>query len=355
MPPHRVQRTPRTRKEPVHKTSRRELHPIQRAFLCGALLGGASQQSLSRDHNISQATISRTFTRMKARAAELGIEDLTISDSRLIKEAPKLFEDQNKRGRKELLTPEQRAMVVAVATKSKEAMKAKSSKYVGTRKLEDGSIERTMDPELVALGLPQMSTSTFEGCMYEAGYVRTKEGWKKVGGGRKDKPEAMSNAQTEDAEERMHDQLESGDMNEDSMQESGEYSEANIHPDLQHEAHQIHSDLHVHAGNQLHHDPRLHDDHTQLNSGLPGAHHGSISHAHSHHNGIHIDELRQNQLRQDQAQQEQLHQELRQEQLRQEQQLREQLQLPHAQAPPYPGSDAWRVVTEAGNGLSFGV
>jgi hypothetical protein len=329
---------------------------IQRAFLCGALLGGASQKALARDHGISQATISRTFTRLKVRAAELGIDDLNLTDPRVIKEAPKLFEDQNRRGRKELLTPEQRALVVAVATKSKEALRAKSSKFVGIRKLEDGTVERTMDPELVALGLPLMSTSTFEGCMYEAGYVRTKEGWKKVGANKSGKAgtSAAGGQMDEDemADAQLQGELAEDSLHEDLIQGSHEpFADEDIHLDLQPGRGHVGADANVLLGHQMQHDSQL-----QLDPSL------QASHVHNHrppqrqqHPQQHNINLHANQSSRPTGAtpQEEDHRQ-------QEERLRQQLQmsanLPTTQSqPPYTNAEAWNTAPEGANALQFGL
>jgi hypothetical protein len=332
------------------------LHVIQRAFLCGALLGGASQKALARDHGISQATISRTFTRLKARAAELGIDDLNLTDPRVIKEAPKLFEDQNRRGRKELLTPEQRALVVAVATKSKEALRAKSSKFVGIRKLEDGTVERTMDPELIALGLPLMSTSTFEGCMYEAGYVRTKEGWKKVGVNKSGKA-AISSAKGQVDEDEMADaqlqgELEEDGLHEDIIQASHEpFADQDLHLDLQPGRDRVDADPDVLLAHQMQHNSQL-----QLDPSL------QASHVHNHRatQRQQIPQQHSVDVRTDQSnsatgamQQEGNHQQ-------HEERLRQQLQMvanvPAASTiSAYTNAEAWTTAPESADALQFGL
>jgi DNA-binding MarR family transcriptional regulator len=338
----------------VHKTSRRELHVIQRAFLCGALLGGASQKALARDHGISQATISRTFTRLKARAAELGIDDLNLTDPRLIKEAPKLFEDQNRRGRKELLTPEQRALVVAVATKNKEALRAKSSKFAGIRKLEDGTIERTMDPELVALGLPLMSTSTFEGCMYEAGYVRTKEGWKKVGANKSGKAGTSSGGahmyEVEMADAQLQGELEEDSLHEDLIHGPEEpFANQDMHLGLQSGQDHENADPDILLSHGMRHDSQM-----QLDPSL------QASQVHNHRPSRHRQQQHGVDLHADQSirtigatQQEEDHRQ-------QEERLRQQLQMtanmPAAQAASaYADAEAWSAAPETANALQFGI
>ena len=199
--------------------------------------------------------------------------------------------------------------------------------------------------------------------MYEAGYVRTKEGWKKVGGGKKEKADPGSNQpgeqegqgeQGEDIDGQLQDHLESEDLNDDSMHDVGEpFSDNNIHPDLQQEGHELQSDLPSSPPLELNHDPQLQDD-TPLDPGLQATHHDPVQDSSQHdqlQNGQpHPDGLSSEQLRQDQMHHQQL-----QEQLRQEHELRQRLQLPQNPAPPYSNSDAWRSVAEGTSQHPFGV
>jgi hypothetical protein len=280
------------------------------------------------------------MTRLKARAAELGINELNLSDPRLIKDAPRLFEEPSRRGRKELLTPEQRALVVSVATKDKEALKAKSSKFVGVRKLPDGTVERTMDPELVALGLPLMSTSTFEGCMYEAGYVRTKDGWKKQGGSKAGKAGTSSGAgptEEEEEDQEMADAQLQAEIEEDSLQNDlsngprESFHDHNIDLGLQNTRDRGDADASALGSHQIHHDPQPLHEHSKLpldpslEASQDGSHHPS----------------------------------------QQEQQLRQQLQMTHAavpspstvppgtSAPAYANAETWNTAPETTNSLQF--
>ncbi|KAF1980085.1 hypothetical protein BU23DRAFT_548283 [Bimuria novae-zelandiae CBS 107.79] len=141
----------------VPKTPHRELLPESKAYAVGAMSAGVSQYSLAKKLPITQAGLSRLFTRTKERseASKLPLWD------------PHLYEIEPGRGGQEYpLTTEQKDAVIAVATQDRDAR-------------EKPSWEAIADGDFDYLHLPKpLSVSKFENIMYEAGYARRAPGFK---------------------------------------------------------------------------------------------------------------------------------------------------------------------------------
>jgi transposase len=143
-------RTPR-----VSKTSRAEIPPETRAFIAGAVLfGNAKQHTLAHALHRPQGTISKLLSRIKERA-EAGGFDLWD---------PILYTNDFGRGRPEVLSCEQKDEIIRITTQDRNHREQESWQAIKHR-----------DFEAIA---PNLSVSTFENVMYEAGYKRRKPGWK---------------------------------------------------------------------------------------------------------------------------------------------------------------------------------
>jgi hypothetical protein len=97
------------------KTSRQEMSVAARAFVVGAIVasrdGYASARKLAELMPFSQQGISAVVSRIEERARENGAN---IWDSML-------YDNKPGRGRPEILTEEQKALIVKIATASREA------------------------------------------------------------------------------------------------------------------------------------------------------------------------------------------------------------------------------------------
>jgi hypothetical protein len=131
---------------------------VTRAFLVGAYVasrdGYASQQDLAtlvqRTHPAICKLIRRTEE--KAIASKLDLWD------------PILYENDLHRGRSALLTREQKDAIVKLVTSTRNNREKESWQAI-----KDGNFNEI---------IPQMSITTFENVMYEAGYARRRPGWK---------------------------------------------------------------------------------------------------------------------------------------------------------------------------------
>jgi transposase len=92
------------------KTDRKELTPLERAFVCGAVLvGNATHQNTADTVHCSKSTVTRTVNGVKRKAEEAGLD---ITDSIL-------YENELGRGRPELLTPAQKERVIQIVTQDR--------------------------------------------------------------------------------------------------------------------------------------------------------------------------------------------------------------------------------------------
>src|SRR3954465_10698222 len=93
-----------------NKTSRTEMHPITRAFVCGAIIasrdGYASATALAGLLPYTQPSMSALVRRVESKARESGLD---IWD-------PILYENNRGRGRRTLLPQEQKDAIIAIAT-----------------------------------------------------------------------------------------------------------------------------------------------------------------------------------------------------------------------------------------------
>jgi len=150
--PFQYKKTPQKR---VSKTSRTEIHLVTRAFIAGAVLfGNASQHDLARALHRPQGTILKTLSRVKDKAESGGFD---LWD-------PALYPNDIGRGRPEILTREQKDEIIRITTQDRHHREQEAWQAIAHNNFE--SI------------VPQLSISTFENVMYEAGYKRRKPGWK---------------------------------------------------------------------------------------------------------------------------------------------------------------------------------
>jgi hypothetical protein len=141
-----------------HKTSRIEIRPETRAFIVGAIIasrdGYASTNALSKKLSRSQSNLSELERRVESRALKGGFN---LWD-------PILYENDLGRGRRALLTQEQKDAIIAITTSSRNNREKESWQAI-----KDGDFKDV---------IPEISVSTFENVMFEAGYSRRKPGWK---------------------------------------------------------------------------------------------------------------------------------------------------------------------------------
>lgn len=116
--------SPNTRRKPykykgtkvskVQKTSRKEIHPVTRAFVVGAIItsrdGYASVTDLAHRLDISQTAMSALVRRVESKA----------SNSALNIWEPSLYENEPGRGRKVLLSQEQKDTIIRITTQDRE-------------------------------------------------------------------------------------------------------------------------------------------------------------------------------------------------------------------------------------------
>jgi hypothetical protein len=139
------------------KKTRRELKPVERAFCVGAAIaGGASLDEVLElfSNNLTKSGLSRLLKRVKEKAKDT---DLPISD-------PIFYENELGRGRKELLSSEQKNQIINLTASSRNHREKEAWQAIA-----DGDYDEI---------IPKMSISTFENVMYEAGFARRKPGWK---------------------------------------------------------------------------------------------------------------------------------------------------------------------------------
>jgi hypothetical protein len=139
------------------KTLRRELRPCERAFAVGACIVGRSTQEEEAAYFPNaggQSTIQKVLSTVVKRAKE---QNIPIT-------SPSLYEDLPHSGRPELLTPRQKRAIIKIVTKDRAHREKEPFQAIA-----DGDFKDIV---------PQMSITTFENVMYEAGYSRKKPGWK---------------------------------------------------------------------------------------------------------------------------------------------------------------------------------
>jgi hypothetical protein len=140
------------------KTNRTELTVVERAFAVGALTAMrgdyTSQHQLARTMGRSQGTLSELLQRIQEKA---GNRTVALWDEIL-------YENDQGRGRKPLLTRQQKEQIISIVTASRETREKESWLAIA-----DGDFEDVV---------PEISVTTFENVMYEAGFARRRPGWK---------------------------------------------------------------------------------------------------------------------------------------------------------------------------------
>jgi hypothetical protein len=145
----------KTRVQRVAKTPRTEIPPETRAFIAGAVLfGNAKQHTLAAALQRPQGTISKVLNRIKDKAESGGFD---LWD-------PIVYENDIGRGRPELLTRVQKDEIIRITTQDRNHREQEAWQAIQKRNFD-----------AVA---PNISVSTLENVMYEAGYKRRKPGWK---------------------------------------------------------------------------------------------------------------------------------------------------------------------------------
>ncbi|KAF2832724.1 hypothetical protein CC86DRAFT_93348 [Ophiobolus disseminans] len=140
------------------KTERRELSAVERAFCCGAVIGGGASLKEVFEHpppnTITTSGLSELVKRVKEKAEESGLQ---FSD-------PHLYEIEVGRGRKELLSLQQKKEIIKIVTSCR-----------NNREKESWQAIKNNDFKNIA---PDISILLFESIMYKASYSRRKPGWK---------------------------------------------------------------------------------------------------------------------------------------------------------------------------------
>ena len=140
------------------KTGRTELTPVERAFAVGAITGMRgdydSHRALAEVMGRSKGTISTLLQRVEKKAKEL---DTFLWDTIL-------YENDLGRGRSTLLTQDQKDSIIQLVTSSRSNREKESWQAI-----KNGDFKHIV---------PEMSVTTFENVMYEAGYARRRPGWK---------------------------------------------------------------------------------------------------------------------------------------------------------------------------------
>jgi hypothetical protein len=140
------------------KTARTEMSAVQRAFIVGAVVvsrdGYASATALSKRMPHSQPGLTKLINRIEKRAEEGGFN--------LWDEV--LYNNDLGRGRSQLLTQDQKDTIILIVTSSRTNCEKQS-----WQALKDGDFKDVVR---------EMSVTTFENVMYEAGYSRRRPGWK---------------------------------------------------------------------------------------------------------------------------------------------------------------------------------
>ena len=140
------------------KTNRKELSLVERAFAVGALTAMrgdyANQRDLATTMGRSQGTLSELLKQVEMKANN---QTVALWDDIL-------YENDLGRGRSPLLTRQQKELIIHVATSSRDAREKEPWQAI-----PDGDFK-----EVVL----EMSITTFENVMYEAGHARRAPGWK---------------------------------------------------------------------------------------------------------------------------------------------------------------------------------
>lgn len=140
------------------KTLRVEMTAVQRAFVVGAIVASrdsyASATALAKRMQQTQPGLSALVRRIERRAEERGC-DLW---------ADIIYSNELGRGRNALLNQEQKDAIIALVTSSRQHREKESWQAI-----KDGDFNSIV---------PEISISTFENVMYNAGFSRKRPGWK---------------------------------------------------------------------------------------------------------------------------------------------------------------------------------
>lgn len=140
------------------KTARRELSETERAFIAGACMSGNLSHNdalhFFDNNRCSKSTITRTTQHVKKVAEEYGCK---ITD-------PRCFQNLPGRGGIHKVTEDHKKLIIAITTQDRSHREKESWQAI-----DDGDYSGV---------LPNLSISTLENIMYEAGYSRRKPGWK---------------------------------------------------------------------------------------------------------------------------------------------------------------------------------
>jgi len=138
------------------KSSRTEMSAVQRAFVVGAVVasrdGYASTNALSKLMQRDQSGLSKLVRRIEKKAEE-GNHDIWDS---------MLYENNLGRGRSSILTQEQKDVIIALTISDREHRQQEAWQAI-----KHGNFNSIV---------PEISTTTFEKVMYEAGYSRRRPG-----------------------------------------------------------------------------------------------------------------------------------------------------------------------------------
>lgn len=154
-----IKKNTKGQKEPVRKTSRRELTTLQRAIAVEKSRNGASTRNIAAEftrlgHPCTHAAISSLVRRTEERLRETG---LTLLDEEVYQSR------QDGRGRRDpVLTEAWKDILENAVTASKE------SRRIQAQHIAD---------QLLPIDFPKVSKSTIESALYERGYKRVKGSW----------------------------------------------------------------------------------------------------------------------------------------------------------------------------------
>lgn len=140
------------------QTNRTEMSVVARAFAVGALTAMrgdyASQHKLATTMGRHQGTLSKLLHRVEAKANN---HTVALWDEIL-------YENDLGRGRSRLLTQKQKELIIQITTATRDTREQESWQAIANGNFKDV--------------VPEISVTTFENVMYEAGYARRRPGWK---------------------------------------------------------------------------------------------------------------------------------------------------------------------------------
>ena len=146
------------KKKTYPRTNRTEMSVVERAFAVGALTAMrgdyATQRDLARTMGRQQGSLSKLLHRVEAKVYN---NTVALWDEIV-------YENKLGRGRSRLLTRKEKDEIISIATSSRSAREKESWQAIA-----HGDFD-SIDPEI--------SITTFENVMYEAGYARRRPGWK---------------------------------------------------------------------------------------------------------------------------------------------------------------------------------